>query len=148
MESLDADYSHADNANNFSDGSLYHQPMSMDDHYISNNREYDSESNDHHSPGSRSKGSILSKMVHRSMDDSAVSDLRMSRLAQAEAAMRQEIFKECTFRPQIKGDTMCTWWQLTSIMNDRLSNRSACIIWIPQKGRRYPIHRSGRQVAE
>ena len=116
MESLDADYSHADSgnrANNFSDGGMYQRPMSMDDQYLlSTSREYDdSETNDdRHSPdssySSRAKGSIISKMVRRSMDDSNVSDLRMSRLAQAEAAMRQEIFKECTFRPQIKGDVV------------------------------------------
>lgn len=122
MESVDADYSHADSSsssvNNFSDGGMYQKPMSMDDQYISttSREQYDSETindddddDDHrHSPDSysysRAKGSIITKMVRRSMDDSSVSDLRMSRLAQAEAAMRQEIFKECTFRPQIKGD--------------------------------------------
>jgi hypothetical protein len=117
MESLDADYSHAADScgstNNFSDGGMYQKPKSMDDQYLATSREYALETindDDRHSPDSysRAKGSIISKMVHRSMDDSGVSDLRMSRLAQAEAAMRQEIFKECTFRPQIKGNIIMT----------------------------------------
>ena len=43
------------------------------------------------------------KFTRRSMDDSLVAtDARMNRIANAEAAMRQEIYKECTFRPNIK----------------------------------------------
>ena len=43
------------------------------------------------------------KYTRRSMDDSLVAtDARMNRIANAEAAMRQEIYKECTFRPNIK----------------------------------------------
>ena len=100
LEGMDVHYnSNADNTNNFSDGNSFQRPMSMDDQFLLNSHDYDSEN--HHdqqsvSPDnnrSSSKGSIISKMVRRSMDDSGVSDLRMSRLAQAEAAMRQEIFK-------------------------------------------------------
>lgn len=42
------------------------------------------------------------KFIRRSADDMFAGDARMHRIANAEAAMRQEIFKECTFRPQIK----------------------------------------------
>jgi hypothetical protein len=36
-----------------------------------------------------------------SYDDLLVGDARMNRIAQAEAAIRQDMFKECTFRPEI-----------------------------------------------
>ncbi len=36
-----------------------------------------------------------------SMDDMMMGDARMTRIAQAEAAIRQDMFKECTFRPEI-----------------------------------------------
>jgi hypothetical protein len=43
------------------------------------------------------------KFTRRSMDDSYIAaDARMSRIANAEAAMRAEIYKECTFRPNIR----------------------------------------------
>ena len=54
--------------------------------------------------GSGMRGRYSSpKFTRRSMDDSLVAtDARMNRIANAEAAMRQEIYKECTFRPNIK----------------------------------------------
>ena len=56
------------------------------------------------SPGSGNRGRYSSpKYARRSMDDLLIStDARMNRIANAEAAMRQEIYKECTFRPNIK----------------------------------------------
>jgi hypothetical protein len=55
------------------------------------------------SGGSGGKGRYSSPFARRSMDDSLVAtDARTNRIANAEAAMRQEIYKECTFRPNIK----------------------------------------------
>jgi hypothetical protein len=52
---------------------------------------------------SNARGRYSSPFTRRSMDDSLVAtDARMNRIANAEAAMRKEIFKECTFRPNIK----------------------------------------------
>lgn len=54
-------------------------------------------------PNSGARGRYSSPFTRRSMDDSLVAtDARMNRIANAEAAMRQEIYKECTFRPNIK----------------------------------------------
>jgi hypothetical protein len=38
----------------------------------------------------------------QSMDDSYYADLRMQKIAQKEATIREELFRECTFRPKIK----------------------------------------------
>ncbi len=38
----------------------------------------------------------------KSMDDSFYADLRMQKIAQKEATIREELFRECTFRPKIK----------------------------------------------
>lgn len=42
------------------------------------------------------------KFTRRSQDDSFVGDLRSNRIAHAEAMIRQEMFKDCTFQPKIK----------------------------------------------
>lgn len=39
---------------------------------------------------------------HRASDDSMIGDARSYRIAQTEAAIRQEMFKECTFKPAVK----------------------------------------------
>lgn len=44
-----------------------------------------------------------SNISRKSMDDGIFNDPRMQRLQQAEANIRREMFKECTFQPQIKG---------------------------------------------
>lgn len=52
--------------------------------------------------GSGSRGRFSSpKYTRHSVDDFAT-DARTNRVLNAEAAMRQEIYKECTFRPNIK----------------------------------------------
>lgn len=38
----------------------------------------------------------------KSLDDSYYADLRMQKIAQKEATIREELFRECTFRPKIK----------------------------------------------
>ena len=43
-----------------------------------------------------------SYFTRRSADDSLVADARTNRIAQTEAAIRHEMFKDCTFRPRIK----------------------------------------------
>lgn len=40
--------------------------------------------------------------TRKSMDDSVLGDARMSRIAMTEAAIRREMFKDCTFTPNIK----------------------------------------------
>lgn len=54
--------------------------------------------------GSGARGRYASpKYTRQSMDDSLIAtDARTNRVLNAEAAMRQEIYKECTFRPNIK----------------------------------------------
>jgi hypothetical protein len=40
--------------------------------------------------------------MRRSTEDSPLGDARMNRITEAEAAIRKEMFKECTFNPQIR----------------------------------------------
>jgi hypothetical protein len=55
------------------------------------------------SGGIRGRFSNSKYSTRRSMDDLLIAtDARMNRIANAESAMRQEIYKECTFRPNIK----------------------------------------------
>eukprot|EP01038_Epipyxis_sp_PR26KG_P009888 gene9888-13301_t len=57
-----------------------------------NSNDYDTGSNSSQSP----------KFTRRSMDDASLFDARQNRIAHAEAAIREEMFKHCTFRPTIK----------------------------------------------
>lgn len=56
-------------------------------------------------PASRNGGSYMDNSYsnsRRSQDDSRLANSRSNRIAQTEAAIRHEMFKDCTFRPQIK----------------------------------------------
>lgn len=49
----------------------------------------------------RRKSNIPTLKYRASYDDLLLGDARLNRIAQAEAVIRQDMFKECTFRPEI-----------------------------------------------
>lgn len=57
----------------------------------------------HYSPHQQPSSSVLDPFAGRlmSMDDSNLANARTTRIAQAEAAIRQDMFKDCTFKPVI-----------------------------------------------
>eukprot|EP00981_Chlorochromonas_danica_P001979 scaffold409_cov167-Ochromonas_danica.AAC.11 len=48
------------------------------------------------------RANSFSNLSRKSLDDAYYADPRIQRLLQTEATIRQEMFKECTFRPKIK----------------------------------------------
>lgn len=69
---------------------------SLDDSGVENFKE-----NTLNSSNRRSFSKSHSPKYRSSIDDLMIGDVRLNRIAQAEAAIRQEMFKECTFRPEI-----------------------------------------------
>jgi hypothetical protein len=82
-------------SHNFDGDSRYGAKVSLDDSAIP---QYSQE----YYPSLRTTGSHGS-FSRRSLDDSNYIDARMNRLIQSESAIREEMFRECTFRPKIKG---------------------------------------------
>lgn len=84
----------------------FHSGLGMDASNIrtsvdDSNLDYREHSGDAY-PTLRKVGSGTSSFSRRSFDDSYYADARMQKIAQTEAEIRQEMFKECTFRPKIK----------------------------------------------
>jgi hypothetical protein len=74
----------------------HHMKISLDDSAI------DAYRDGQDSYPSLKRVNSFSNVSRKSFDDAMMSDPRMMRLQQTEAAIRKEMFKECTFRPQIK----------------------------------------------
>ncbi len=83
---------------NYSASGISNIRMSVDDSAIENYRDNHSESY----PTLRRVSSQNSHFSPKSYDDSYYADARMQKIAQAEADIRNEMFKDCTFRPKIK----------------------------------------------
>jgi hypothetical protein len=83
---------------NYSASGISNIRMSVDDSAIENYRDNHSDSY----PTLRRVSSQGSHYSPKSLDDSYYGDMRMQKIAQAEAVIRKEMFKECTFRPKIK----------------------------------------------
>lgn len=83
---------------NYSASGISNIRVSVDDSAIDNYRDNHSDSY----PTLRRVSSQSSHFSPKSFDDSYFGDMRMQKIAQAEAAIRKEMFKDCTFRPQIK----------------------------------------------
>jgi hypothetical protein len=90
---LSGDHSYL--SHNYSSDNRYGTKFSMDDSALP---QYSQE----YYPTLSRTGSHGSFSRH-SLDDSNYIDARMQKLIQSEAAIREEMFRECTFRPKIKG---------------------------------------------
>lgn len=86
-------------SNHFDRSSSGHMRISVDDSAIDAYRD----SPDAYPSLKRVSSMNNMSSSRKSYDDQLFSDPRMQRLQQAEATIRRDMFKECTFRPQIKG---------------------------------------------
>lgn len=98
-ETTSTPYAHGYGSENYGFNSSGHMRISVDDSAIDAYREPPESYPSLKRVNSYSNVSTTRK----SFDDTFFGDPRMQRLQQSEANMRREMFKECTFRPQIKG---------------------------------------------
>jgi hypothetical protein len=75
----------------------------------------------------------LSAYRRGSVDDSVISDTRAYRIAQTEAAIRSEMFKECTFKPRVRPLPKNVYPEIDSSKIDMVPFYSRVSEW--QKGR-------------